>query len=230
MPSIYLYVSKGKIDQLSEQNLGLLSKVTAKIDFKLPFASGEFSGKTESRTFEKLERLLPLLHEEYSMPMFTNIDSTTSPVFFTFYGQAVRTIEDNQFWLAMDGDKVALLLAGSASYVLGNSTNTSSVISPSADPVGSFLRVANNSNKNDLQGISANLSYTWQEIIADSIRSEITLPYVEGIAVFAATLKASKAQMRRVQRTSIESLVVGTPLYVRQVDAKQMLLRNERRG
>ena len=31
MPSIYLYVSKGKIDQLSEQNLGLLSKVTAKI-------------------------------------------------------------------------------------------------------------------------------------------------------------------------------------------------------
>lgn len=219
MPEIYIYISKAKVEQLIDQKPSFLSNVTAKLDFKFPFISGGLSGKTESRILKELKRLLPLLHREYHMPNFSNIDTTTSPVFFTFHGPAVRTIEEGQFWLAMEDDQVALLLAGSASNALGNATAKSDRISPSADPVGSFCRAAKNSDAITHQGLSSDLSYVWQELMADSIMSKATLPYVEGIAIFAARLQAAKGQMRRVNRASIRSLVIGTPLFVKQVSA-----------
>jgi len=64
---------------------------------------------------------------------------------------------------------------------------------------------------------SENLSYVWQELMREPLCKEIDLPCVEGIAVFAATIPASKAQMRRVQRTNINTIVIGTPLFIKQV-------------
>jgi hypothetical protein len=217
MPEIYIYISDAKVQLLSEQNPAFWSKVTAKIDFKLLFLSGGLSGTTDTRTLPELRRILPLLHREYEIPVFTNIDSNNVPVFFSFQGPAVRTIDDDQFWLAMESDRTALLLAGSASHALGDNVMTGSDrISPSADPVGSFRRAAMKNDRNTGKELESNLSYMWQELMKESIRGGISLPHVEGIAVFGAKLKTAKGQMRRVNRVSLGSLIIGTPLYVKQ--------------
>jgi len=108
-------------------------------------------------------------------------------------------------------------LAGSASYAIGGNGNIPANISPSADPVLSFLHASMNKDSKKDSNSSENLSYVWQELMREPLCKEIDLPCVEGIAVFAATIPASKAQMRRVQRTNINTIVIGTPLFIKQV-------------
>src|SRR5215469_10860112 len=140
MPSVYLYLSKAKIEPLLEQNPGFLSGVTANIDFKLPFVSGGLSGTNTAGLLTKIEGLEKRLRREYKIPNHYEIPAGTAPVFVSFKGRAVRKIHESQLWFAIDHEHAPLLLAGSASFALGEKPKEQVVgLSASGDPVGAFV-------------------------------------------------------------------------------------------
>ena len=224
LPRVYLYLSTAKLDQLIEQESTFFANISAKIDFTLPFVSGGLSGtKNISKNIAKLERIEKQLRRKYSIPSFDEIPSGSSPVFIYFKGRAVRTVRNKEFWLAVDHPHTALLLAGSASFAMGNKIDNRDAFSPSADPVGAFVRACNckESNKKLLdQSVSGSVSYIWLTLLEDSLRSHASLPSVEGLAIFATTLPAT-GNFARVRRPHVEKVVVGTPLFVRQIEDQQ---------
>lgn len=222
MVDMYMYISEPKVTQLTDQSPALFSGITAKLDFKIPFVSGGISGENNPSTVVKLRRLIPKLQSQYNIRPFNEIVETqSSPVFVSFEGAAARHIETGYFLLALESDRVALLLAGSATNVMGGE-NVKAKISPSVDPVRAILGASRRyGDESDELGESPGLSYVWQALMAASIRARMRLPNVEGIAVFSAMCKASKWQMERVERGHIDVLVIGTPLYVKQVGTGQ---------
>ncbi|TDN58969.1 hypothetical protein [Paraburkholderia sp. BL10I2N1] len=219
MPNVYLYLSTAKLDQLLDQESSFFTNITAKIDFKIPFVSGGLSGTTNTRkNIAKMGRLEATLRKKYSIPNFDEIPAESSPVFISFKGRAVRTVQDKEFWLAVDHPKVALLLAGSASFTLGEQIKDPVSFSTSADPVGAFVKAFKKSSKKVTDpSVSSSLSYVWISLLSDAIRSHANLPSVEGIAVFATTSEV-EGGFSEVRRPYIEKIVVGTPLYVRQTE------------
>jgi hypothetical protein len=218
VPGSYAYVSKQKVSQLADEQRTFPSGVISKLALKLSFVSRWLSGRSNSSMLSDLKRLVPKLQSEFDIRGVENaVESKTSPVFVSFEGSAARHTADGVFLLALESPRVALLLAGSASNAIG-SGNANAEISPSADPVRSVLRVCGKDESEDVDA-SSELSYVWRSLMQSSIDSGATLPRVEGIAVLTARLPASHGQMERVDRGRIKSLVVGTPLYVRQVEA-----------
>ena len=225
MVEVYLYLSKQKILQLSEQSPSFWRGVAAKLDFKFPFVSGGIAGQHQSSLTSELHRLIPQLHHQFNIPAAENVIKMDSPpVLFTFRGSAARQVEDDQFWLAMECGKTALLLGGSASNVIGSSS-AGAKISPSIDPVGAiqFLlekREEPRDIENDDQvSPSFDLSYLWQALMTPSLKSSMVLPFVEGIAVFSTRLPTHPEQLKRIKRSELTTMLVGTPLYVRQVES-----------
>ncbi len=117
--SAYLYLSTAKLDQLIEQESGFFKNLSAKIDFKVPFVSGGLSAQNASKNIASLERIEKQLRRKYSVPSYDEIPPGSSPVFVYFKGRAIRAIQNKEFWLAVDHSHAGLLLAGSASFVMG---------------------------------------------------------------------------------------------------------------
>src|SRR4051794_7359432 len=103
MPDIFLYVSKQKVTQLSNQAPSFFREITAKLDFKFPFISAGVSGQHQDSTLSDLKRLIPKLHRHFDLPSAENVASTgVPPVLFKFQGFGARQLDDGQFWLAIE--------------------------------------------------------------------------------------------------------------------------------
>jgi hypothetical protein len=109
----------------------------------------------------------------------------------SFEGAATRQVDDKCFWAALESNETALLLAGSSSYAIGAQvTAPRSSISPSVDPIAAIEAAFSKTDgvsALDLS-LSQRFSYAWQALMSDAVESGMTLPRVEGIAVFATSL------------------------------------------
>lgn len=215
MPEVYWYISKAKLDLLKEAAPGFLSGVAVKLEFKLPFVGGSLSGTQTSSLMKELRRVIKSLEAEQTIKNYEELTDDEAPVFVRFEGEAMRRVDGAAFWLAMERNESALLLAGSADYAIGQPAKSEGGLSPSVDPV----RVINATFGKDARtgNLSGSLSMAWREILRDASTSGGTLPRVEGLAVFARSVAADRETMRRAGRARIKRIIVGTPLYVRQI-------------
>ena len=193
-----------------------------KVGFKLPFVSGSLSGTDDSTLIKDLEKVEAKLEADGHLKNYADLGADEAPVMIRFKGPAVRQADEDCFWVASEYGKVALLLAGSSAYAIGKRSGaTNAHISPTADPVGAVKAAFENlSGISPVPGasLSNRLSYVWQEIVSDAYESRATLAKAEGVAFFASSLQADRGQMRRVRRECIERLIIGSPLYVRQIE------------
>jgi hypothetical protein len=143
----------------------------------------------------------------------------SAALFFEFEGPTGRLIQDDQYWVATVMGKSAVLLGGSAAYVLGGATVKKDAISPSADPVGSLEAMFDTRGMNPGSMLSANISYMWAMIVKESSGGSFEgLPRARGIAVYAGRSPSNKAQMRRSKyKGEINDVIVGSPIFVEQV-------------
>ena len=219
---VYWYISKAKLDVLKESAPRFFEGVSVKLGFKLPFVSGSLSGSDRSTLIKDLERVVAKLGSDGHLKNYGEIAPDEAPVMVRFSGPAVRQADDDCFWVASESETTAILLAGSPGYAIGSPAGGAAAphISPSADPVGAIKAAFENvSGVPPVPGmsLSSRLSYVWQAIMCDALESGLTLPRVEGVAIFASSLSADRGQLRRVGRERIRRLVIGTPLYVRQI-------------
>src|SRR5262249_3031687 len=206
-------------DMLKDQKPGFLKGISAQVSFKLPFISGSLSGTERSRVVDDLRRVVRSLESEASIKLFDEIGSQETPAFVRFQGPAVRHVQDDVFWLATYANRAALLLAGSVGFAIGGTPALGSSLSPSADPVSAIKAAfAEDGQTGGVgAGLSARLSYAWQELMRAGDEASGPLPNAGGIAFFARTVVTDKAQMQRAGKGHIETLVIGTPLYVEQL-------------
>jgi hypothetical protein len=212
---LYWYISKAKLDILKEAAPSFLSGVAVKLEFKLPFVGGSLSGTQTSGLINDLKRVIKSLEAQQTIKNYEELTDDEAPVFVRFEGEAMRRVDGAEFWLAMERKESALLLAGSAGYAIGQPAKSEGGLSPSVDPVhaikAAFGKDARTGN------LSGSLSMAWRDILRDASSSGGTLPRVEGLAVFAMSVAADHETMRRAGLARIKRIVVGTPLYVRQI-------------
>src|SRR5262249_19085535 len=132
---------------------------------------------------------------------------------------AVRTLHRSELWIAVDHEYTPLLLAGSATFALGSKPKDQADIFPSADPVGTFTRAFKETQKaSEDPGIADSISYIWKTIVRDSFRSHADLPNVEGLAIYATSIRATRDWVAEARRPNVKQIIVGTPLFVRQCE------------
>ncbi len=221
--NIYWYISKAKLDMLKEQKPGFLNGISANVSFKLPFVTGSLSGAERPRLVDDLRRVVKSLKSQPDIKSFDDLGPGETPLLVQFQGPALRHVQDEVFWLASYGNHAALLLAGSAGFAIGGAAASGRSLSPSADPVSAIKAAfaqddpAGGGFGGVGIGLSGRLSYAWQELIRAADEASGPLPKAGGIAFFARSVVADKSQMQRVGKAHLETLVIGTPLYVEQL-------------
>lgn len=217
MNELYSYISEEKVSQLHAQlkSSSFDISVVLGIDLKLVSAKADLTKKPNQ--LSKLRRVLDSLQKNTSIACLDGISlGQTPPVFFEFSGTGNVSI-DMCYWLAAKHGQTALLLAGSPTNAVGNQVAKSCDLSPSLDPVGSFLVAAEKFNTGDsIADVASSLSYAWATIFGERRRG-LEGPRYRGIAVFSAMCAPSKWQMQRAGITDVDLLVIGSPLFVSQV-------------
>jgi hypothetical protein len=132
------------------------------------------------------------------------------PNIFSFEGEAARKSSEGCYWVAMAKGIYALLLAGSPANAIGAGTPQVD-FEPSIDPVNAIQYL--------LKGFPVvapefRLACAWQTIMKGPFSTQrLTKPRVEGMAIFAEMFAMDKVD----GWPNVERLVVGSPIYVRQV-------------
>jgi hypothetical protein len=214
---IYSYISEAKLTALQAAAPGFLSALSAEVTLKVPFLEGKLSGAKQASVVTELERIVARLKAEEQIISFDDVTSKEMPKIMCFSGEGGRLVDGDAFWLAMKGERNALLLAGSAGYAIGKPASTSAYISPSADPVNALRVAFGQGHESPGQSIASSLSYAWQEIARENLVGVGGVPRVEGIVFAARTLPVDKEQFSSVGCENLSLLVVGTPLYVKQL-------------
>jgi hypothetical protein len=188
------------------------------VTLKAPWVEGGFTSHVADENIIKdLERVKKTIETKLKPPAFAEISDFESPLIFSFKGKAVRMISEGKYWLALEDKTSALLLAGSSSHAIGAKIEVSKGLSPTFDPVGAFQEAFG--KPSDKPRISISLSYAFQEIIRPYVESDATWPVVQGLAIFACTIEANRQQLRRVGRGYIRRIVVGSPIYIQQIQS-----------
>lgn len=214
MAEIYWYISKAKLELLKEP--GFLDGISVKLGFHLAGLSGEVSGTDPASLTKELKHTIKGLSESgQTFKDFNELGDDEAAVMVRFEGNAVRHVTGEEYWLAMEGKRTALLLAGSVVHAIGHPSRSPKKISPSVDPVNAFLRAFEKRAKSNT--LSGSLSNAWREIMGDDLSSKGALPAVKGLAVFARSVPTDKRQMELADRENIERLVVGSPVYIQQI-------------
>ncbi len=217
MTGINWYISRQKVEALRQSygasKLYWLKELSIKL--KSPFAEASASVRPDQSLHDDIEKIRSKLIAESNISSFPNL-SDESP-FFSFTGRAHRAVDRGAYWIILFADSAALLLGGSASNAIGTPTKETCDISPSLNPIGSVqVAFADERSPEQVESISSSCSYVWQAI-ARPVRTEWqTLPLVEGVAVYGGTFPARRSQFRRAGFDSIERIVIGSPIYVRQ--------------
>lgn len=216
MNDIYWYISKDKLEAIQMYNKSRLNWLKElSFTVKSPFAEANTSLRLDQTLFKQTEQIERKLYEDGLVKDYEEINE--APVFFSFDGYAQRTIEQGAYWIVMISNETALLLAGSVANVIGGPITSTREISPSVDPLGAISSAFKGDEElyRD-QTLAVRCSYVWQAIARPVQQSWANLPYIEGIGVYAGKFAASKAQMNRAGFKGVTSIVVGSPIFVRQ--------------
>jgi hypothetical protein len=145
-------------------------------------------------------------------------DAGSQPLFY-FRGRAHRAVEHGAYFILLSEAPTAILLAGSPSNAIGAPPKQSDEISPSADPFGSIRRAFKEQSIGELQSsrdLGGDCAYMWATLADVARESWTSMPEVEGFAVFGAVFAAAR-HFQRMRFPELNRIVVGTPIFVRQI-------------
>lgn len=220
MTGIYWYISRQKVDALRQayasSGFDWLKNVSLKL--KSPFGEASADVSLKRSLYQDVERTAVHLLKAPETRSFPNLSDEAQATFFYFAGRARRCVDAGSYWIALFADTTALLLAGSVSNAIGAPEKISqNAISPSVDPIRAVqLAFAEKRLPEENQTVSSSCSYLWQTISNPVRANWQTLPEVEGIAVYGGTFQASKPQFDDGSFSTIDKIVIGSPIYVRQ--------------
>jgi hypothetical protein len=224
MSGIYWYVSRQKVEALKEsyakQRGSWLRELSLKL--KVPFveAGAKITPSEQQALFDDIEKIADNLFSGLEVPSLTRLQPDESVAFFSFSGHAHRAVDRGAYWIVMAEGKKALLLAGSVSNAIGAPSEDKKEISPSIDPIGAVRRAFGEETQSlaaITREIGTDCSYVWQ-VVARPVRNVWdSLPRVEGIAAFGGIFQGSRAQFNRAGFPKLSNIVIGSPVYVRQI-------------
>jgi hypothetical protein len=213
MADVYWYISADKIRMLKDAK----SRSTWKdlsLKLKLKFFEAEAGVAFNDSLVRDLNTLKKELPRDHTIVPFQDLKPGGEGAIFSFAGEAARLLTGEALWIATENLNSGLLLVGAPRNAAGQSQLKEAYMSPSMDPVGAVKAVA---QKQEPATLVAALSFAWQEVMRDAITSGSHFPRVEGLAIFAGAFAVGGASMTAVNRPMIERIVVGSPIYVRQI-------------
>jgi hypothetical protein len=238
---VYWYISKTKVDSLKDAPLSLFEGITAKFNFALrPFLSGSISKKSIPDLKRDLAHVDSALRSAYSIKQYYELSESDAPVWFAFRGPAARYLTGESFWIGMHHSDIGLAMGGSAQFVMGASARMNKGhFMTSIDPVTALSDTLQQRSSRPAKQCAVGadrLAFAWGSIMSGTCYGG-TLPQVEGLAIFARTFLIEDDNSARIKRAAhaeivrkqpsitklkfeppkIRRLIVGTPLYVRQV-------------
>jgi len=206
--SLYWYVSPKKVEMLKGysrfSNLKDLS-ITLNAMWLEVSASFQVDDKLETDVKNVERKVGP------NAEAFERLANNEPPVVFSFAAEAARMLDAGAFWMASKKNESALLLVGSASNAIGGPDKTGA-ISPSADPLGACKVAFQGGESTSPMSVSSSLTYVWNTVMRTS-EGAISLPRVEGLAVFAGIFKV-EGSMTGVAVPA--RLILGSPVFIRQ--------------
>ena len=216
MTEMYWYVSRQKVDSLAPQlkapRLDWLKELS--LTLKSPFAEAKVAVGPNSTSFGALRRVEAGLKKSQLVAEFPNLDHK---VFFSFRLKAHRAVQGGAYFVVAAGDGVAVLLAGSLSNAIGMPPKESDAISPSVDPLGCIRRAFAELSQEESKHVGNDCGYVWASLAGPMSQICESLPEVEGIAVYGAAFAPPVAWFRQANFDGIDSMVVGSPIFVRQI-------------
>ncbi|MCX5538107.1 hypothetical protein M3A49_01105 [Paraburkholderia sp. CNPSo 3076] len=212
----YWYISDAKLEILRQTLPRTWSQdLIIKLKFKSPWFEAEVGHRDVKAAVANTKIIYETLLKSGDLLDFSALSEFDSPQFFSFRGHASRMISNEGYWIALHRESSALLLGGSAKHAIGASGTPEGSISPSINPLGAATSL---STQESAESISEKISYVWQEVYRTGGASAPgVVPQVEGVALFAGRFPASKRQLRRAGKLPISNVVVGTPIFVKQV-------------
>jgi hypothetical protein len=210
---VYWYISRPKVEFLKAKGSKWRFE---EISFDLKLLSFEAGAKVQPNDalLRDLENVIRGIESENRVLTFESIPPGEAPNIFSFEGEAARRRSDGCYWVAMAKGPCALLLAGSATNAIGAATPQVD-FSPSVDPVGAIQSLLKGSHAGSPEN---SLPYAWQSIMEGPFAAaSLTRPRVQGLGLFAEMFAVDPLQMGTTHGEDVVRLVVGSPIYVRQL-------------
>jgi hypothetical protein len=135
---------------------------------------------------------------------------------FLFRGPARPQVARDIYLVCMQVEKRGCLLAGSVHNAVGGPPEVNKRLNGSvtADPVNAIRQLATPAPDGSADpGLMWPLSNVFGSITAET--EGLSLPVLEGIAVYAGRVAAQKSEINRVGGSSVEEIVIGSPIFVR---------------
>lgn len=216
----YWYISNNKLNQFDQQlSKTILSNLALKLKIISPWAEAEISNNSNKETSQKkIDKIEKKIRKQYTLPHFDSIDEKMSPVFFEFEGFGSKHYEDDVFITISNSNAKGLILVGSINNALGNNEVESKHLSASLSPISRIKDLFLESNHEIIKELNMGetMSYIWQEIYRQNESSY--KPRIKGIGVYVAHFAADKAQLRRCGKSELKSIIIGTPIYIHQIE------------
>ncbi|EAY28826.1 DUF7019 family protein [Microscilla marina] len=210
--NFYWYISSQEVDML-HQNLAKnwWDSFPLKLNLKTPWFDLEGNNTDASaQTLKNLPKVIRKIEKKGDLKAFEEIGQE-APLFFGFQGAGVKLIEDDTVLVAVARQHQVLLLTGATAHLVGGKVESLKLQSSSNTLVKS-LKIA----WNEPGGIA---NGTVNQIVVELLRqaSDHVFPVVKGIATFTSKLKTDESAFKKLKRPEIESIIVGSPLYIEQV-------------
>jgi hypothetical protein len=212
---MYWYVSRQKIEALLPQfgNRGFHWLKELSFTLKSPFAEAKASLSPDKGLFKSVVDV----ENGLKRSGLADFPENESKVFFSFRLKAHRAIEQGAYFIVGAKDRVALLLAGSPSNLIGAPVKETDLISPTVDPLGAVRRAFSDLSQEETKNVSQACSYVWAAIAEPMRQMWDSMPEVEGIAVFGGSFPAAASEFQQANFADIDLIVVASPIFVRQV-------------
>lgn len=211
-----------------------------------PWAKLSSSSNVKSHLIKSIENIEREIRQQYNVLPADRINPGKAPLFFEFSGKAGRLVlresyknentGESIFILAGLHDKTGVLLLGSGSHILGANSAKPRFIDPSFDPVGALIdllerqagalgqynyysRVGKRQvDRLGLKNLHECTLYSFASALMES-QMRSSLNRVRSLAVFAAQVNVEgRKEIANVYLPNIDSVVVGSPIYVEQME------------
>lgn len=209
--NFYWYISGQEVDML-HQNLAKnwWDSFPLKLSFKTPWFDVEGGkGDTGAQTLKNLPRVIKKIEKNGTLKAFEDIGNE-APLFFSFQGAGIKLVEDDTVLVAIVGQDQVLLLTGATANLVGSKQETLKL------QTSNTLVKSLKSAWSEQEGI---VSGTANQIVVELLKqaNDYVFPVVKGIATFTSKLKADANALKKIKHPEIESIIVGSPLYIEQV-------------
>jgi hypothetical protein len=228
----FWYLSSAKLDALVAGDFPWAERSSAKLNLgvegvgvEAALAAGQ-PREAHHDTLRRLKRVEKELRKERSVVDVERL-SDGPATFFRYQGPSVGLVQEAfphglGFFLAALVGNTAVLLLGSGGHAAGVDIQYRPVISPSAAPIESMVVLAERDRGSTASTLASNdLSYAWAMMIKRGLGTSppSSWPLTTGVALYAGQSQPDQGEIAHSgYGGTVESLVVGPPLYVEQTN------------